>query len=361
MLRVRHLSCRDTSRVHPMKESEGTTLRQARRKLLRLLRFLRQPPIEPSSNTLIHIHRRVVSESRPCLINPIGPCQAAISDAARGHSRCLLPERRRPDNPLDKHRESKSDMFGNNPDILPVDAKTGCVADCAHEVPEGHRVAVRDEESFAVDAWQGCAGNGGRPEQEGFGGQDMRAGDVAHIGPVKEIFARTDLESVLPGLGVLDHLPESVRVAFAENASWSQAHCQHAIAGTVGGADKVVGEGFGVAVDFLLIRHVEHGEEFVGVDEVADAVVHDGCAGSVDEGLNDLDIASTFKEVASALDVDAIIERRVGGKGDRRCSVDNDLRPDSGKDSLHVCLDRDVGAVVFDAMHAVAIQLEIQD
>ncbi len=158
----------------------------------------------------------------------------------------------------------------------------------------------------------------------------MRTGDVAHIGPVKEVFARADLESVLPGLGVLNHLPESVLVAFAENASWSQTHCQHAIARAIGGADKVVGEGFGVAVDFLLVRHVEHGEGLVGVDEVADAVVHDGCAGSVDEGLDGLDTASTFKEIASAVDVDAIIERRVGEEGDRRCSVDNNLRPDSG-------------------------------
>lgn len=165
LLRVRHFSWRDSSRVPPVKESEVKAHLQARRKLLRFLRLLRQPPIDPSSNTLIHINRRVLPESRPCLVDPIGPYQAATSDAASRHSRCLHPERHRPDNPLDNRRQSKSDMFWNDPDILPVDGEAGCVADCANEVPEGHRIAVRDEEGFAVDARQGCAGRGGRPEQ----------------------------------------------------------------------------------------------------------------------------------------------------------------------------------------------------
>jgi len=122
------------------------------------LRAGRPPPgTSPNFINSVTLKAPVVAINVIFLVNPIGPCQTAVTDAAPRHGRCLLPERHRPDNPLNKHHQSKSNMFGNDLEVLPVDGKAGCVTNCAHEVPEGHRVAVRDEEGFAIDARQGCA------------------------------------------------------------------------------------------------------------------------------------------------------------------------------------------------------------
>lgn len=65
---------------------------------------------------------------------------------------------------------------------------------------------------------------------------------------------------------------------------------------------------FGMPVDFPLDGEEQEREGFIGVDQVADGIVDDKGAGSVDESLDRLDTASTFQKVPGALDIDGIEE-----------------------------------------------------
>lgn len=91
-----------------------------------------------------------------------------------------------------------------------------------------------------------------------------------------------------------------------------------------------------MAVDLLLLGDVEHGEGLVGVDQVADAVVDDGCAGGVDECSDRLDAAGTLEEVACAADVDFVVEGGITGQGGWGGGMDDDFGLNESENFLNL-------------------------
>lgn len=189
-----------------------------------LLFPIRQPPPHPPPDPLLDRYGRFIPQHRLRFFDPISPRQATVPNAPTGHGRLLLPERHHPDDPLGDRGHCEPDASRDHPDILLVDGETGCFADGTDEIPKGHGIAVGDEEGFARDARRVAdPRRRGAFLQERFCGEEVGTRGVAHVGPVEEVLARADLESVFAGFGVFDHFLEGDQVAFAEHAGRAQA------------------------------------------------------------------------------------------------------------------------------------------
>lgn len=148
---------------------------------------------------------------------------------------------------------------------------------------------------------------------QGEGGEDVRVGDVAHVGEVEEVVVRAELEFGLALLVGGEHVCGDLGVAFAEDAGGAEGQGEEVWA--VGCEHGGFRPGFGGGVVFLLAGGEEDRELFGGVDEVGGGVVDDGGGGGVDKGVDRGAVAGFGEEGLGAVDVDGVVEGFGGAFG----------------------------------------------
>ena len=152
--------------------------------------------------------------------------------------------------------------------------------------------------------WFGVAQGMGFHERDG--GEDVCVGDVTDVGEVEEVVVVAELEFRLTfGIGA-QHAGDHLHVAFAEDASGAEGDGEHGAVLAVGFEDEVFGDAFGFGVVFFLLGAAEDGPSLVGVDEVADGVVDDGCGAGVYECLDSSYLCCALNEVLRSFDVDFV-------------------------------------------------------
>lgn len=298
-----------------------------------LFLFVVEEPLDAAVDALLQGPLGLVAENHLGLCDVVVPRHGGQDGALLGKGRLLLDNRVED---FARHAEEQRCVARNLPDAGGAGLVAGGAPHGARKVPKVDGLVVCDEEDLAVDALvvEGRRGGGGGGEQQARG-QEVRVGDVADVGKVKDVVVVAELHLALAGAVGVEQAGEGLDVALAKDAGGADRRGEQGGRGlgAVGLCDELLGGGLGLGVVLKLLRGADDGPALVGVVEVRLEVADDARGRGVDEGL-DVGVPAGVNDGARAVDVDAAKELLLHGivAGDGRGRVDDDVGPDLVKE-----------------------------
>lgn len=183
---------------------------------LSIVDLLVHEPLNAAGDALLEGPEGPVAEDTLGLGDVVVTGHAGEDDALAGKGGILADD---VEEDLAAEAKSDAEVAGHSPPGAGTALVAGGTPDSAGKVPKVDGGVVGDEEGLAVDALviQRHGGRGGGDE-EGLSSQEVRVGDVAHVGEVEQVGVVAHLNVGLAAMINGDETRERLHVALAKDA-----------------------------------------------------------------------------------------------------------------------------------------------